>query len=169
MTHLSFFIGLIAAAAAFALLEIQIEGANGWASKLPTWRVTPNGFGRWLARLFPGRPLTGYHLWMLIFMAIVAHLAFAFGLPWTVSGEMRSVAFFLLFWVAEDFLWFVLNPHFGIRRFRPEHIPWHRRSWWWIAPRDYWIATAIGIALYTASRSNDEVVVLAMRTASNGG
>ncbi|MBL8880672.1 MAG: hypothetical protein JNG88_16285 [Phycisphaerales bacterium] len=168
-SHFLFFIGLTAAAAAFALLEIQVEGPNGWAANLPTWRIPSIGVGRWIAKLFPGRPLTGYHLWMLVFMVIVVHLQFAFGLPWSWAGEMRAIAFFLLFWVAEDFLWFVLNPHFGIRRFRPEHIPWHSRAWWWVAPRDYWIATVIGLALYAASRQNNEVIVLAARTVSHGG
>lgn len=163
-SHFLFFIGLLAAAATFALLEIQVEGPNGWAANLPTWRFPSTGIGSWITRLFPGRPLTGYHLWMLVFMAVVVHLQFAFGLPWSLSGEMRAIAFFLLFWVAEDFLWFVLNPHFGIRRFRPEHIPWHRRSWWWLAPRDYWIATVVGFALYAASQQNNEVIVLAART-----
>lgn len=167
--HISFFIGLFSAAAAFALIEIQIEGPNGWAANLPTWRIDANGRWGWLLRLFPGRPLTGYHLWMLVFMGIVAHLPFAFGLPWTAAGEMRAVAFFLLFWVAEDFLWFLLNPHFGLRRFRPEHIPWHRRAWWWIAPRDYWVASAVGIALYYMSCRSDEVVVLALRSSATRG
>jgi hypothetical protein len=48
----------------------------------------------------------------------------------------------------EDFLWFICNRAYGIRRFNPQSIVWHRGSWWWIAPRDYWIGTPIGIMLY---------------------
>src|SRR5262245_178201 len=155
MSDALFFSGLVAAAACLAMIEIQIEGAAGWAQNLPTWRVE-NG---WLARLFPGRPLTGYHLWLLVFVLLVAHLPFAFGLPWTLRFESRALAFVFLFWVVEDFLWFALNPAFGIRRFRKEHIAWHRQAWWWIAPRDYWIATAIGIALYLGSRDHAEVLL----------
>lgn len=154
-----YFAGVLAAAACFALIEIQIEGPAGWAANLPTWRLKNS----WLARLFPGRPLTGYHLWILVFIVVVAHLPFAFGLPLTWQTELRAIAFILLFWVAEDFLWFVLNPHFGIRRFRPQHIPWHRQAWWWIAPRDYWIALTVGIALYVLSRPTETQVVLATR------
>ena len=156
--HLFYFIGVLAAAGCFALIEIQIEGPAGWAANLPTWRLR----NRWLNRLFPGRPLTGYHLWIVVFIALVAHLPYAFGLPWTWRGELRAVAFILFFWVLEDFLWFVLNPHFGLRRFRPRHIAWHRESWWWIAPRDYWIGLILAITLYVVSRQVPEVYI-AMR------
>lgn len=159
MEHVFFFSGLLAAAACVALLEIQIEGPHGWAQRLPTWRLQ----SRLWTRLFPGRPLTGYHLYLLLFIMLVAHLPFAFGMPWTWYREARAVAFVLLFWVAEDFLWFVLNPHFGLRRFSPEHIAWHRHAWWWLAPRDYWIATSIGVVLYFLSRHDPQVIVLASR------
>jgi hypothetical protein len=164
MADLGFFFGLLAAATTFALLEIQIEGAAGWAANLPTWRLRSG----WLQRLFPGRPLTGYHLWMLVFIAIVAHLPFAFGLPWTPRTQLRAAAFMLFFWVLEDFLWFVLNPHFGLRRFRPQHIEWHRHAWWWIAPRDYWVALVVGGVLYAASRTQPTEVYVAMRVPLDG-
>ena len=153
-----FFVAVIVSAAVFALVEIQIEGRDGWAAKLPTWKLRSS----WLNRLFPGRPLTGYHCYVLIFIALVAHLPFAFGLPWTALGQLRAISFVLFFWVAEDFLWFALNPHFGVRRFRPQHIAWHRQSWWWLAPRDYWIATTIAALLYVYSRS-DPVIYVVMR------
>ena len=31
----------------------------------------------------------------------------------------------MLFWIIEDFLWFVLNPAYGLARFTPVQIPWH--------------------------------------------
>jgi hypothetical protein len=159
MSTVLYFVGLLAAATCFALLEIQIEGPAGWAANLPTWRLK----SRWYTRLFPGRPLTGYHLWILTFIAIVAHLPFAVGLPWTWNGELRALAFVLFFWVFEDFLWFAFNPHYGLRRFRPQFIAWHRPNWWWIAPRDYWIGLAIAISLYVASRPHEREVILVMR------
>lgn len=159
MEHFAYFVGLVAAAACFALVEIQIEGAGGWAANLPTWRLK----SPWWSRLFPGRPLTGYHLWILVFIVVVAHLPFGFGLPWTWPSELRAISFILFFWVLEDFLWFALNPHFGIRKFRKGCIPWHSAAWWLIAPRDYWIAIAIGSILYWTSRREPEYYVLAMR------
>jgi hypothetical protein len=159
MSHTLFFSGILAASACFALIEIQVEGSGGWAANLPTWRLKST----WWQRLFPGRPLTGYHLGIIAFIAIVAHLPFAFGLPWDWKAELRAIAFVLFFWVAEDFLWFVLNPHFGIRRFRPQYIPWHARAWWLVAPRDYWIGVAIATALYYFSQRPPVTYVLAMR------
>jgi len=58
------------------------------------------------------------------------------------------IGFLILFFLIEDFLWFVLNPSFGLKRFRAQHIWWHAPTWWWIMPRDYWVFGVIGIALY---------------------
>lgn len=164
MSDLLFFIGLVAAAACFALMEIQIEGPAGWARNLPTWRIRDPRLLRLMERVMPGRPLTGYHVWIILFIALVAHLPFlVFGLPWSWRGELRSLSFIALFWVLEDFLWFVLNPHYGLRRFRPQYIAWHQPAWWWIAPRDYWIGLVVGLALYLASRPQPVVYEIVMR------
>lgn len=61
------------------------------------------------------------------------------------------LSFFILFWILEDWLWFVLNPAYGIRKFRKEHVWWHAKDWWWIMPRDYWIFLPVGIWLLVIS------------------
>lgn len=162
MEHVWYGLGVVSLAATFALIEIQIEGKAGWAANLPTWRLRHH----WWQRLFPGRPLTGYHFWVQVFIVLVAHLPFAFGLPWGWAVELRALAFVLLFWVVEDFLWFVLNPHFGLRRFKPEHIPWHREAWWWIAPRDYWLATISALLLYWVSAKAPAIELVLARHAA---
>jgi hypothetical protein len=146
LAHLWFFGAVLAAAAAFALLEIQIEGGEGgWASNLPTWRIE----NRWTRLFFSSRPLTGYHLWVHAWVLVMAHLPFALGFAApTLRGEARIAAFLIFFWIAEDFLWFVFNPAFGVRRFTREHIWWHAPTWWWIAPRDYWVFGPLGALLY---------------------
>jgi hypothetical protein len=53
----------------------------------------------------------------------------------------------MLFWVIEDFLWFALNPHYGLRKFRREHIWWHKR-WLLGVPVDYWIMSASAVLLF---------------------
>jgi hypothetical protein len=139
---------LVAAATVFALLEIQIEGAAGWARSLPTWRID----NRWTRWLFGARAVTGYHVYFQLFLFVVLHLPYGLGLvPPSVGAELRIVAFLLLFWVVEDFLWFVFNPAFGIRGFRRERIPWHAETWWWFMPRDYWIFVPAAIGAYVAS------------------
>ena len=148
MSHATFLLSLAAVAALFARLEIHVEGPNGWAAKLPTWRLE----NRWTRLFYSGKPLTGYHLYSLLLSLAFVHLPFGLGLvPLTWRAEARVLAFVVLFWVLEDFLWFVLNPAFGLKRFRPEHIWWHRAKWWWIMPRDYWIFTPVGLLLYVVS------------------
>jgi len=148
--HLLFFLALAGTSALFALVEIQVEGPHGWAGKLPTWRFE----NRWTKLFWGGRPFTGYHLYIQLLFLLVVHLPWLLSLaPWTVRGEARVLAFLVLFWILEDFLWFVLNPAFGLRRFRAEHIWWHRPQWWGFMPRDYWVFLPVGASLYLLSVS----------------
>lgn len=148
MIHLAFAGTVLAAALTFALLEIQIEGSRGWAAGLPTWRVE----NRWTRIFFGRRALTGYHLYVHLFLGVLVHLPFALGFAaFSWRGEARIAAFLVLFWILEDFLWFVLNPAFGVGRFTPEHAWWHAPSWWWIMPREYWIFAPMAVALYAWS------------------
>ena len=85
---------------------------------------------------------------------MLVHLPVAMQLvPWTWGLELRLIAFIILFFIVEDFLWFVLNPAFGIRRFRREHIWWHAPTWWWIMPRDYWVFSVVGMVMYSVGRT----------------
>jgi hypothetical protein len=148
LPHLTYLAALLALSAAFAQLEIEIEGSAGWASGLPTWRVE----NRWTRRLLGARALTGYHLFIHIVVFILAHLPFALALvPFSWGLELRILSFLVLFWLVEDYLWFVLNPAFGWRRFRRELIWWHAPNWWWIMPRDYWLFGPLGVLLYILS------------------
>jgi hypothetical protein len=122
----------------FAQTEIQIEGPAGWALALPTWRIEHH----WLLDLFwGGRPMTGYHAWVFPFIALCFHFPFVLLHQWSPRTEARAVGCILLFWVAEDFLWFVLNPAFGLARFAAPFIVWHKH-WLWLAPTDYWVGLA---------------------------
>lgn len=119
----------------FANVEIQIEGGAGWAANLPTWRIEQH----WMLDLFwGGRAMTGYHAWLFPFIALSFHFPLLFMAHWSLRAELRVLACIMLFWIVEDFLWFVLNPAYGLSRFHPEAIAWHRH-WFWIAPVDYWL------------------------------
>lgn len=127
----------------FANVEIQIEGAQGWAAGLPTWRIEQH----WLLDLFwGGRPMTGYHAWVFPFMLLFFHLPAFWAWQWNLRLEARILGSVMLFWLVEDFLWFLLNPAFGWERFTPAHIPWHK-SWTLGLPTDYVTFTIVGGAL----------------------
>ena len=139
------FLGFVLAAAfLFAKLEIEIEGEHGWAAKLPTWRVEKHFL---LDLFFGGRPLTGYHVWAFLFVFFFFHMPF-FWSPgsWTARGELHSVGAYTLFWIVEDALWFVMNPHYGWKKFTKGHIWWHKR-WLMGLPVDYWVLGSLAAAL----------------------
>jgi len=142
---LVFYVGLLGAF--FAQVEIQIEGGAGWAANLPTWRIEQH----WLLDIFwGGRAMTGYHAWVFSFMALVFHLPFVMSRRWSWLLELRAVGSIAVFWIIEDFLWFVMNPAFGISRFSPVMAPWHKH-WFLGVPTDYVTFGGIGILLVAVS------------------
>ena len=130
----------------FALTEIQIEGKNGWASNLPTWRITPKKSSKFLSMFtHPNRPFTGYHFYLFSFLFVLIHALFL-AVSWTIAAELDVLIFFLLIVSLEDFLWFVLNPNFGIKKFKFQYIPWHPQ-WWGPFPTSYYFSLVIVIIL----------------------
>jgi len=127
----------------FANFEIQIEGGSGWAANLPTWRIEKHPL---LDLFWCGKPLTGYHLWGFSFMLLVFHLPLVMLGRWSIKLEARVVGSVCVFWIIEDFLWFALNPAFGLGKFNPASVPWHRN---WIAgmPADYIVFVCAGAIL----------------------
>lgn len=117
---------------ALAALEVQIEGKYGWTKNLPTWRIKSKLFGFFMG----GKELTGYLFYMLVLLLLFFHLPFLGGVPWTLAAEVEIVFLFLLFSVFWDFLWFVLNPYYGMSRFKKSFVYWHHH---WILgiPLDY--------------------------------
>ena len=126
----------------FAMTEIQIEVAHGWAASLPTWRIEKHPL---LEIFWGGRPMTGYHAWVFSFMFLAFHL------PLVVTGtcswrlEARCLGTLMLFWIIEDFCWFLLNPAFGFAKFSPAFIPWHKK-WFLGMPVDYLLFSAVGVS-----------------------
>ena len=121
-----------------ALWEIQIEGKDGWAKLLPTFRI--NVFFR---KLLGGKSLTGYHIFLLLLFVTVFHGLFINELgTWQI--EFTIIGFVSLFFVLEDVLWFIFNPHYTFRRFRKKQIEWHSR-WFMGLPFTYWWGMIVGI------------------------
>lgn len=137
----AYLICVIGCAFLWARMEIAIEGKDGWASSLPTWRIEHHIL---LDLFWGGRVMTGYHLWAFTGVLALFHLPLAWTGTWSIREELRVLGGVAFFWIAEDALWFAMNPHYGIRALRPERAPWHPR-WFLGLPADYWIFGALGV------------------------
>ena len=69
-----------------ARVEIHIEGPHGWAVNLPTWRWGPN----WWLNLTNGKELTGYHVWLTLFLIGMFHLPLIFVASLSRYGQNAS-------------------------------------------------------------------------------
>jgi hypothetical protein len=124
-----------------ARVEIHIEGAHGWAVNLPTWRWGPS----WWLGLTNGKELTGYHVWLTLFLIGMFHLPLVFG---GFSRELlaKCSSSYLMITAAWDLQWFVWNPHWGFEALRSREVPWFRRK---VAglPVDYFMGYLVAGAL----------------------
>jgi hypothetical protein len=138
---------LFAWAFGLAGIEIEIEGAYGWAERLPTWFKKRGRLGRVYGLVMGGRPLTGYHVYAFTIPMLVLHLPFVMGVEWTLAGELRAVATYFALAVVWDYLWFVLNPAYTVKRFRRGNVWWFEVPWIWRFPLDYYLGIAVSILL----------------------
>ncbi|MCC7508076.1 MAG: hypothetical protein IT464_01715 [Planctomycetes bacterium] len=127
---------------ALALVEVHIEGPHGWAAKLPTWRIDKP----WIRRLTNGKPITGYHVYINLVILAFLHYPVIVS-KWTLAGELRVLSQYMLIAVWWDFLWFVTNPYFGLRRFKSANIWWHKK-WVLGMPADYPTGMIVSAALW---------------------
>jgi len=139
---------LLILAVIHAKLELQIEGKRmGWAFNLPCWKKE-NKFIDWL---LGKKPLTGYHVWLLIMFLFLFHSIYLF-IPLSLKNETILMGLFFWYWIVEDFLWFVENPYYQLRNFKRGRIYWHKR---WIGKRipvSYLISAIIGTTLLLLGR-----------------
>ena len=140
-------------AAVVACIEIEAEGKFGWAEKMPTWYRTTGFAAALYCRLMGGKPLTGYHLFMFFFPVMLFHAPFFMGVAWSVSAELMAWSMYFAWCVLWDFLWFVLNPHYGIKNFKREKIWWHAKSIWvfGLFPMDYLVGVVLSLVCATAA------------------
>jgi len=135
----------------FAAIECEAEGKDGWAEKAPTWYRTRGWAARLYGMVMSGKPLTGYHLFMFFMPIMIFHSQFFLGVAWSPSRELLAWALYFAWCPIWDFVWFVLNPYYGIRNFKKDKVWWHSKSYWvfGLFPVDYltgWVVSA-GLAL----------------------
>ena len=132
----------------FACLEIEAEGKYGWAEKAPTWYRTTGFLAKLYGKVMMGKPMTGYHTFTFFVPVMIFHSKFVMGIQWTLGGEFMAWAMYFAWCPLWDFLWFVLNPHYGIRNFKRGKIWWHsKRDWIGPVPLDYILGWALSIVL----------------------
>jgi hypothetical protein len=134
-------------AVGLAGIEIEIEGGYGWAERLPTWFRRRGRVGRVYGVFMGGRPLTGYHVYAFAIPLLVLHLPYAMGVRWTLAGELRTLATYFALAVVWDYLWFVLNPAYTVRRFCRGRVWWFEVPWLWRFPLDYYTGVGLSVAL----------------------
>ena len=138
---------LAAWAVLMALLEIEIEGRHGWAERLPTWYRVRGPAARTYRFIGGTRPLTGYHLMMFPIPLLMLHYPYVAGADWSLAAEASTIAVFLAWIIAWDYLWFVLNPYWGVRRFRRGAVWWYPGAWVGPLPLDYLLAVGASFAV----------------------
>ena len=94
--------------------------------------------------------MTGYLAWAFPFIALCFHFPLVFWGRWSWRAQCRVLACIMLFWITEDFLWFVINPEFGLEKFNAASVPWHKH-WFLFAPLDYWIYLPLAALLLRLS------------------
>lgn len=130
-----------------ARVEIEIEGDSGWAARLPTWRWGPE----WWLSLTNGKELTGYHVWLTLFLIGVLHLPLVFS---GFSRELlaKCLSTYLAVTAFWDLQWFAWNPAWGLEGLRERTVPWFRRKWLGF-PADYYFAVVMsGTATFLVHR-----------------
>lgn len=132
-------------------IEIEIEGGRGWAERMPTWFLKRGRIGRIYGLVMGHRPLTGYHVFAFTIPLLIVHLPFGFGLDWSVEAELSQLAIFFALAVIWDYLWFVNNPAYTVRRFQRGRVWWFEVPWVWRFPLDYYTGVGLSIALAGAA------------------
>ena len=125
-----------------AEFEIQIEGGAGWAAELPTWRITIPA----VTWIFGGRPVTGYHVFLVLFLFTIFHFPLLFGRP-SFEKEAKILWALAIVAVVWDFLWFALNPSYGMTRYGAQYVWWVRR-WLLGVPLAYFLGIAMSCVFW---------------------
>lgn len=135
-------------ALSIAIFEIELEGKYGWAEKSATWSrryEIPKVF-----RMFSGtRVLTGYHLFLNIFLLLFMHSTFFINQEFSITAELTLLATYLTWTLFWDFLWFIMNPYYGWKMFSPKAVWWFGEEKWILnkLPLKYFVQTFIAFVL----------------------
>ena len=118
----------------YALLEIEIEGPNGWAKNLPTPKI-----------LFH---FTQYH----VIMNLIVILIF-FRIYYNNKNDFTKTIFIITLWfMLEDTYWFIYNSKYTLKKYNKKFVKWHK--WYMGLPLGTWISFAIFLCCHMHNKDN---------------
>jgi hypothetical protein len=82
---------------------------------------------------------------LILFLFAMLH-SFFFAINWSWQSELFILGLLLELLLFDDFFWFAINPHFGLKKFKKGEIWWHKH---WIGPvPDFYIYLVIVCAIF---------------------
>lgn len=150
---------LFLSALVLAFIEVQIEGKHGWASNLPTWTAPDKWYGRLYSKIMAGKTLTGYHLGIFFFVLLFLHYPLILSGAYNWQAELAVLSNFFIFVVFWDYLWIIINPHYGVLRRRPRLDVWWHKIWWGPWPRDYYLGILLSWLLIIPVWRHDDAAI----------
>jgi hypothetical protein len=63
-------------------------------------------------------------MWIIIFHGVYLFQSFS------IKTELLIFGLLNWYFIIEDFLFFIVNPHYGLKKFKKGYISWHKR--WYI-------------------------------------
>ena len=73
---------------------------------------------------------------------MILHLPFGYSVDWSSAAEVMVLATYLAFAIGCDYLWFILNPAFGLGRFPRGEVWWYSGPWIGRPAMEYYLAVA---------------------------
>ncbi len=120
----------------YSLIEIEIEGKDGWMINIPTPNIVK----------FGDKDMTLYHIYMLLLIIIT--VIFQNNMSLTINSFLYSTSNVLLFLFLEDILWFIYNPFFTIKKYTKKDIWWHSsQPWYFGMPMHNYTITIINLII----------------------
>lgn len=126
LSHSSY---IILYATLWSAMEVEIEGPDGgWAKNLPTTQFFNTHF-------------TWYHVVMNLIVILTLYRSF-------YRNALVTKIFYTTSWFfIEDYLWFMINPGFGYKKYTKKDIWWHgKQTWIFGQPLHNYLSLAIMLA-----------------------
>jgi hypothetical protein len=141
---------LFVLAVLFGVFEIEAEGKYGWGEKFPTWYRT-SGWAR-VYTTFTNKPLTGYHTALFFVPVLIFFWPMVATSTMSWHGALDALSQYFLWVIIWDFSWFVLNPYYGVKKFRRSEVWWFSNEPWFGAlPSSYVNGIITSLVLAAAS------------------